>query len=888
MTISSGGINDLTLDSGSDTLIIADATLQRSASGSTTLDLFDASGSTTFNIINSSGAQVADLSVEGDVTAVEFNGSGAGLTTLNATNISSGTIADGRLSTNVVLLDQNQTFTGVPTFNSGLVLGNTASTTAGTIRWTGADFEGYDGSGWVSFTSATSSTAAAATFYDSAGGATIGTSFATINLDATLDNSDPSVVDVASDIVTVQEDGYYEISYSVTAELASGTRSGFNAKLQLDTGSGFNDVAGSQSYHYGRVTTETQGTSSATVILDLSAGDDLRIQGQGTSESFTTIANATNLTISSVIGGGGGGGGGGTSFDQGGNAFGAKGILGTTDSFGLDIVTNGSAAIAIDSSGAVDVNNGLTIVSGNLSVDSGVIDSTAGLTIQSGGAGDIEIDSATDLIIISDTTLQFTGTGTTTFDLFDNSAGTTFEITNSSGAQVAGLSVEGAISATSFSGDGSGLTSLDGSQITTGTIPNARLSADVVLTTGSQTFTGVPTFSSGLVLGNSASTTAGAIRWSGTDFEGFNGTSWVSLTTDPSSPLLDGVLAFGKVDGTTGNPLNVDGASTSRSGTGSYTVTLDTTAANANYTVQLTVEEDSTTRDDINITLDNQTTGGFDVTIREGDNSTTADVLIDEDWHFIVFDPEAAAGGGGGGGTSFVDGGNGFGANAVIGTTDTYGLTIITDNSAALTFTSGGDATFAQDVRFNGLLTVGTLGAPDALSQLSVATGAASNKGLVIQGDASQTANLLEFQDNSGNILAAFEEDGGLVLGRSTALNGEITFLNDTNSNTLTLDSTAVTGARVVSLPDATGVICLEDSTDCGFLTLATGLFVEDATTNDTIAINKTGASGNIIALQKSGTAVFTVANTGSLQIQRYIIDSTRHSQCRRHQLPNS
>jgi len=42
--------------------------------------------------------------------------------------------------------------------NGGVRLGNTAGTNAGTIRWTGADFEGYDGGSWLSFTSGGSGT----------------------------------------------------------------------------------------------------------------------------------------------------------------------------------------------------------------------------------------------------------------------------------------------------------------------------------------------------------------------------------------------------------------------------------------------------------------------------------------------------------------------------------------------------------------------------------------------------------------------------------------------------------------------------------------------------------------------------------------------------------
>ncbi len=37
--------------------------------------------------------------------------------------------------------------------NGGIKIGNTSTTGAGIIRWTGGDFEGYDGTGWQSFTS---------------------------------------------------------------------------------------------------------------------------------------------------------------------------------------------------------------------------------------------------------------------------------------------------------------------------------------------------------------------------------------------------------------------------------------------------------------------------------------------------------------------------------------------------------------------------------------------------------------------------------------------------------------------------------------------------------------------------------------------------------------
>ena len=144
----------MTLDSASDTLVIADDTIQRSGAGTTTLDLLDTSGTTGLSIVNSDAGQVANVSVEGSLSASSLSGDGAGLTGLNATNIATGTLADGLLSSNVALLDgTSNVFDNNTTFTGGLTVGNSALSTAGNIRFTGTDFEGFDGTSWVSLTS---------------------------------------------------------------------------------------------------------------------------------------------------------------------------------------------------------------------------------------------------------------------------------------------------------------------------------------------------------------------------------------------------------------------------------------------------------------------------------------------------------------------------------------------------------------------------------------------------------------------------------------------------------------------------------------------------------------------------------------------------------------
>jgi hypothetical protein len=60
------------------------------------------------------------------------------------------------------------------------------------------------------------------------------------------------------------------------------------------------------------------------------------------------------------------------------------------------------------------------------------------------------------------------------------------------------LQVVGTVTATTFSGSGSSLTSLNATNLSTGTVADARLSSNVALKSGSSTFTGANTFSQSL------------------------------------------------------------------------------------------------------------------------------------------------------------------------------------------------------------------------------------------------------------------------------------------------------------------------------------------------------------------------------------------------------
>lgn len=847
--------------------------------------------------------------------------------------------------------------TGATVLGSGITVGNSSTTTAGTIRWNGADLEVYDGSGWVSLT---------------LGGGGGGGSSATITKVKTADETVTSSTALQDD-----NDLFFPIAadeswvFRFTLQAQSGTTPDFRFGVSAPTGAtckvGVIDPEGAVSnanVGCGAQITAIPGNATNDVYEVVGSVDNGSNAGnvtlrwaQNVSSTQQTIVRAGSTLFAVQEGSTSAS----STFTQGGNAFGGTAILGTTDAYGLTFMTDGSAAATISAAGNATFINDV-FINGSLSIGDGVDLNASGITdagavsgltslasdgslsITSSAGGDITLDSASGVLILTGETLRRSASGSTTLDLLDAGGSTTFSILNSDGSQVAGLSVEGAVTAASFSGDGSGLMSLDGAAISSGTIADIYLSSNVALLDQNQNFTGLPTFSSGLILGDSTATTAGAIRWNGTDFQGYDGIEWINLGGG-GTPLLADQSTFyaydaaGDINITSGwtnitfdtevkedAPYShaADSEVITFTENGWYEITYDigtyvSTGSNRTSSRAKLQEDVGSGYTDIpgsqstmynrnapngynstSATILREFTAGDSVRLQAQAFNGTDTVLTEAETVRITVKRFVNSGsGGGGGGLEFVQGGNDFGSTAILGTTGNNSLNFITNNSTALSLTASNEAVFSGEILANGGLTVGNAAgdgftivsdavalanglsfdngtftidsandfvgintsAPtnrlnindadtaDATAQALISTGAGSNKGLVIQGESGQAVNLFELQDNNGVMLAGFDPGGGLVLGLSTI-------------------TSAASGSQSVSFGDESGTVCLSNSESCGFLPLAAGSFVTDATTNDSIAINKTGASGNLLALQNNGGAVFTVSNTGALQIQ--------------------
>jgi hypothetical protein len=847
--------------------------------------------------------------------------------------------------------------TGSVVLGSGITVGNSSSTIAGTIRWNGADLEVYDGSGWVSLT------------LGSSGG---GGSSATITLiksvdetitnNATLQNDDELFFPIGANESWV---------FRFTLQANSGTTPDFRFGVSAPGGAtcsvGVIDPEGAISnagLGCGVAITGIPGNGVNDVYEVVGSVDNggtagnVTLQwGQNTSNGAATIVRAGSTLFAVQEGSTSAS----STFSLGGNTFGGTAILGTTDAYGLTFITDGAAAATISTSGnatfiyGVSVGDGLSVTSGISNNSGGIteagaisgltsLSSDGSLVISSSAGGDITLDSASDTLIVADSTIRRSGTGTTTIDLLDASSGTTLSILNSDGSQVAGLTVEGAVSAASLSGDGSGITALDGSAISSGTIADGRLTSNVALLNQSQTFTGMSTFDSGLILGNSTSTTAGAIRWNGTEFQGYNGIEWAGLGGGGGPPILADQSVFYAYD-SAGN-INITGgwtdltldtevkedapythstnsAEVAFNEDGWYEITYDVgtyiSSGGSRTSSRAKIQEDTGSGyvdvpgsqatmynrnsangfDSASATILREFNAGDIIKIQAQSFNGTDTVLTEAETVRLVIKKFVTSGGGGGGGMEFVQGGNDFASTAIIGTTGNNDLNLITNNSTALSLTTSNQAIFSGAILANDGITIGdssndsfiivssevtitnglsfdsgtfaidslndfvgiNTSSPsnrlsindadtaDTSAQAMIATAGNTNKGLVIQAESGQSVNLFELQNNSGVVLSGFNSDGGLVLGLST------------------VTSTA-SSSQNITFGNESGVVCLSNSTNCGFLPLATGAFVTDATNNNSIALNKTSATGNLLALQRNGGAVFTVANTGALQIQ--------------------
>lgn len=135
--------------------------------------------------------------------------------------------------------------------------------------------------------------------YDNAGGQTFTTGTVHLNLDTTRINTDTTFFSLANDNVTINSNGTYEVTYRVSTDISSGAARSTSKAWIAKNGV---EVDGSRVYMYNRVNGNGANTGSATMLLQLTAGDviNVYVNRVGGTDTLTTIADGSGLTITQL------------------------------------------------------------------------------------------------------------------------------------------------------------------------------------------------------------------------------------------------------------------------------------------------------------------------------------------------------------------------------------------------------------------------------------------------------------------------------------------------------------------------------------------------------------------------------------------------------------
>ncbi len=314
-----------------------------------------------------------------------------------------------------------------------------------------------------------------------------------------------------------------------------------------------------------------------TISLNVGQGDGITVDASSIAVDATVCRTSGNCAGVGGVG----------DIIQGGNSFGVAMDIGTNDAFALNLRTDGTTRFSISNTGTIRLHglNCTTFANGGLLTTDGsgnLMCADSADTGGGGGAGVISLNSLDGALAIQGTASQITvadnGTNTITLSL-DSSVtlqGNTFNGAN----QLVQLNGSGELPVLS----GVNLTNLNATNLASGTVNDARLSANVALyNAATANFTGA--LQQG---GNDVCTTAGNCA-SGGDITG-TGTASRLAMFDAARNIVNSTLLQGTGTLTldSGTDLILAGGDLSVAGAGSFTGTVSgADAVNSNEFVTL-------------------------------------------------------------------------------------------------------------------------------------------------------------------------------------------------------------------------------------------------------------------------------------------------------------
>lgn len=414
----------------------------------------------------------------------------------------------------------------------------------------------------------------------------------------------------------------------------------------------------------------------------------------------------------------------------------------------------------------------------------------------------------------------------------------------------------------------------------------------VVDKSGNVTAGGSLSVGSGVTLGTSTSTTAGTLRWTGTDFEGFDGLSWLSLTSGGSggsNPMVskiksadesrsndavlqdDSELYFSiganekwtfrfVVQGQSGTTPDFKFAVTAPSGANCSVGSIDpegaTSVANLGCGVSTGLVPGNNTNDIYEITgsISNGGTAGV-VRLQWAQNVANAGATIVREGSYVNAVRSVGASGVA---DAFIHGGNSLGEDAILGTNDNQALSLITNGASRLTILSNGNVGVGAS-NPSALFSVGTGSALQVDDSGNLITTGTITSGNINGQTIGSTSSFSGTLDVAGLLTA----NGGITLGsgQSLAINGDT--ISDFSGTGLVVSSgalgvaygstsgTAVEGDKQITLSAGTGL------TGGGTVVLGSGGSLTLNLDNTSVSSGSYGSSSSV--------ATFTVDSQGRL-----------------------
>jgi hypothetical protein len=527
-------------------------------------------GNANILVVTGTGVNVAGtFNATGNITGDNIIGNGQALTGLNASNITSGTLSQSRLANSSLTVNG----TSISLGGSGTVTANTTQTLTRGTYLTGANFNGGTATTWA--VDATDAATANKVVARDANGSFIanvitantfsgivigdGANLANLNASNLSSGTVPSArlsgtytitvsgsATTAGTVTTAAQPNITSVgtltSLSVSGNVAAGNLT--STGVLSVTGTGTSSIGGNLDMTSNNITnlaTPVNASDAATKQYVDDVAQGLNIHDAVAAATTGTLATATGGTIT---------------YNNGSSGVGAT--LTTTGSYttidSVNIATVGTRILVKNEANAV--HNGIytytssTVITRATDYDSVPEVEAGDFVFVTGGTlydntGWVQTSTVTAIGTAGNTIdfVQFSGAGTYNAGTGLTLTGTTFSV-NASQTQITsvgtltGLNVNGNITAANitantgaFTGNGSGLSALNASNITTGTLAQARLANSSLTVNG----TAISLGSSGTITANTTQSLSNGSYLTGGSFNGGSAITFAVDATDAAT-----------------------------------------------------------------------------------------------------------------------------------------------------------------------------------------------------------------------------------------------------------------------------------------------------------------------------------------------------------------